>query len=341
MPTARSIIVSSPPRGRIHDFDLVVLDGRLLFVGTHDISRHACTWDPATDLWTEYPLENPWVDWDGDYTELTALGAAVVDGRIVIGGGGDHQGFAMWDLQSGKVRLTAQEGGVASTARADLGGRSMLVVGGSSFTNVQLWDPSVAEYDGDEGPDGSGPDRPSPHDFQVDVEELAAGSGAGSAVAAGTLGDRPVVVAGGHDGGVLVWDIDQQGSLAEFDDLDETLTDFALAAVDGRTRVVAAGGQSLLLGDPETGEWDEPLTLPGGDVSCLDTDSVMGRPVAVTGAKNGTICVWDLAERRLLGEPFREYDSEVFGVRLTELDGRPVVIAAAHVDSVRVWELPL
>src|SRR6476620_1925499 len=129
MPAARSIIVSSPPRGQIHDFDLVVLDGRLLFVGTHDISRHACTWDPATDLWTEYPLDNPWVDWDGDYTELTALGAAIVAGRIVIGGGGDHQGFAMWDLKSGKVRLSAQEGGVDSTARADFRGRPMLVVG--------------------------------------------------------------------------------------------------------------------------------------------------------------------------------------------------------------------
>ena len=40
MATTRSVIVSSPPRGRIHDFDLVVLDGRLLLVGTHDVSRH-------------------------------------------------------------------------------------------------------------------------------------------------------------------------------------------------------------------------------------------------------------------------------------------------------------
>ncbi|WP_395958927.1 hypothetical protein [Actinomadura sp. 6N118] len=71
---------------------------------------------------------------------------------------------------------------------------------------------------------------------------------------------------------------------------------------------MAAGGQSLLLGDPETGEWAEPLTV----ITCLDVGSVRGRPITITSAKDSTICVWDLARRRLLRQPFREYGSEVF-----------------------------
>ncbi|MFI7232890.1 hypothetical protein ACIBO5_57755 [Nonomuraea angiospora] len=37
----------------------------------------------------------------------------------------------------------------------------------------------------------------------------------------------------------------------------------------------------------------------------------------------GTICVWDLAERRLLGQPLQGHSSEVFGLRVADLDSRP------------------
>jgi WD40 repeat protein len=69
------------------------------------------------------------------------------------------------------------------------------------------------------------------------------------------------------------------------------------------------------------------------------TGTVGGRAVAVTGAEDGTVCVWDLAERRLLGEPIIEHDEEVFAVRVTELGGRPVAISAGRDGVMRVWAL--
>jgi WD40 repeat protein len=148
------------------------------------------------------------------------------------------------------------------------------------------------------------------------------------------------VVSGGRHGGVLVWDIEEERHLARFDDLDQTPTEFALAPVDGRIRVIAAGGQSLVLGDLESNEWGEPLTVPGDEISCLTGGTVHGRPFAVTGARDGTICVWDLAERRLLGQPLQGHNSEVLGLRVADLDSRPVIISSAHCDSVHLWEFP-
>jgi len=325
-----------PYDGQIHDFDIVVRDGRPLLVGTHDRSRRAFTWDPASDQWAGYELDDPWLD-ETDYTELTALGAAVVGGRIVIGGGGEHQGFAQWDLESGKVRLSAQEGGVSSTSTAGLGDRTLFVVGLSSGPPVQLWDPAMAEPGGSEDI-GAQEEDSSPYDFLVEVEELEAVSYAASAVAAGTLRDRPVLVTNGVDGGVLVWDVDGEGPLAEFDDLDEELCQFALVAGDGLGRVVAAGRRNLLVGDPATGEWDEPLAVPGGDIACLDAGMVNGRMVAVTGAEDGTVCAWDLTGRRPLGEPFRGQGG-VHAIRMTGLTGRQVAISAGRENVVRVWEL--
>ncbi|MGY0061294.1 hypothetical protein ACWY4P_32945 [Streptomyces sp. LZ34] len=348
--SVHSPLISSLPPSCHHivDFDLVTLDGRLILVGSPDRDRRACTWDPASDRWTQFELDVP--DEDFPRTDLTALGAAVVDGRIVIGGGGDHQGFAMWDLETGKVRLSAQEGGLASVVRADFGDRSRLLVGFAGTWGVELWDPSVAEpEDGhdddadldDEDDSVTEPEQPSPYDSLVDIQELECQSGASSAAAAGLLAGRPVVVAGGRHGGVLVWDIEEERHLAKFDDLDETLTEFALASVDRRVRVVAAGGQSLVLGDPESNEWSEPLTVPGDEISCLTAGTVHGRLFAVTGARDGSICVWDLAERRLLGQPLQGHSSEVFGLRVADLDSRPVIISSAHCDSVHLWEFPL
>ncbi|MFF4520648.1 WD40 repeat domain-containing protein [Streptomyces bluensis] len=330
------------------DFDLVTLDGRLILVGSPDQDRLACSWDPASDHWTQYELDVP--DEEFRYTELTALGAAVVDGRIVIGGGGDHQGFAMWDLETGKVQLSAQEGGTGSVVRVDFGDRSRLLVGFAGVWGVQLWDPPVVEPEDRQHDDGglaneddsvTEPEQPSPYDSLVDIEELECQSGASSAAAAGLLAGRPVVVAGGRDGGVLVWDIEEERHLAKFDDLDETLSEFALASVDGRIRVVAAGGQSLVLGDPGSNKWGEPLTVPGGDISCMTAGIVRGRPFAVTGARDGAICVWDLADRRLLGRPLQGHTSKVLGLRVADIDSRPVIISSAHCDSVHLWEFPL
>ncbi|SEH01300.1 hypothetical protein SAMN05444920_1204 [Nonomuraea solani] len=351
MTSNEPLISSLAPFGtfgsHMYDFDLITLDGQLLVVGTPDEDCRACTWDPGADRWMTYELDAPDEE---SFTELTSLCAAVVDGRIVIGGGGDHQGFAMWDLTTGRVRLSAQDYGTASAVRADFGGYSRFVVGASSFTGVDLWDPSLTEPDDDDG-DEDKPEQPSPYDSLVSVR-LWCKSRTSSAAAAGLLDGRPVVVGGHPSGVVAVWDVEGR-PLAEFDSLDRlagsedsgrfpgaTLTDFALVVVDGRTQVVAAGQQRLLVGDPRSGEWGEELTVPGGEIVCLDADTVHGVPVAVTGAEDGTICVWDLTERRVLGRPFQKYDSEVFGVRLAELHGRPVVVSSGRFSSVDVWEIP-
>ncbi|MEV5571361.1 WD40 repeat domain-containing protein [Spirillospora sp. NPDC052269] len=326
------VMVSRLPfDGQIQDFDVVVRDGRTLLVGTHDRSLRAFSWDVAGDAWTEHELGDPWFGEDG-YTELTALAAAVVDGRVVIGGGGQHQGFAQWDLESGAVRMFAEDGGVASATAAVLGGRTWFVVGVSSVPPVQLWDPAVADP-GEDDPD----DTPSPYDHLIEVDALEAFSSASSAVAAGALKDRPILVGPGGDGRVFVWDVENDALLLEVDEIELELSDFALVDA-GVPRVVASGGRTLLVGDLATGEWEEPIDVLCDAVTCLDATVVEGGAVAVTGSKDGTICAWDLEARRLLAEPFRG-DHAVTALRITELDGRQVVISSDKDGAVRIMDL--
>ncbi|GAA1595522.1 hypothetical protein GCM10009678_91880 [Actinomadura kijaniata] len=331
----------APRLGSLYGFSVVQRDGQSILAGSHDQSLEACSWNLSSDVWTVHELDDPWLD-EANYTELTAFGAVVVDGRIVGGGGGDHQGFALWDLESGKVRLSAQEGGGVTTSAVVVGGRALFVVGSPAAPGVQVWDASVVEADEEEyeRAETAGLDKPpSPYASMVDVNELEARSHAASAVAAGALDGRLVLVANGADGGVLVWDVDGQRALVEFDDLDEGLTDFALVTGD-RAHVVAAGGQQLVVGDPATGEWGEPLAVPGDEISCLAAGLVNGRLVAVTGSEDGTVCAWNLDERWLLAEPIRGM-GEVRAISITELDGRQVFVSTGRDGVMRVWEFTL
>src|SRR5262245_26401518 len=107
--TSFSVIRSSaiPSDSPIEDFDVVQVDGHPLVVCV-DFGSRVFTWNPLENLWNGHPLDTPYRPEDGlDVIEMTAIGAVVLDGRIVVGGGADHQPFAQWDLETGAVEISA------------------------------------------------------------------------------------------------------------------------------------------------------------------------------------------------------------------------------------------
>ncbi|GAA4624856.1 hypothetical protein GCM10023196_026720 [Actinoallomurus vinaceus] len=330
-----SRIVSDTP---IQDFDIVVVDGRPLVVCADFHGEKVFTWDPADDRWVEHPLDNPFGPDEMEGDCLLEIGAVVLDGRIVVGGGGYRQPFAQWDLETGAVRtyIRDEHGGLAKTSTMALDGRSLFVCGDSSVpARVRLWDASQR--------DSLIEDEEIDH--LADPIELYGHFDSIGGLGSGTLGGRSVVISGGVDGRVMVWDIHDKDPVVQFERAPFAVMGVGLATVDGRSRVVAAGGESVMLGDPGTGAWDEPIGVSGDEdqddegIECMDVGVVDGRPIAVTGAKDGTVCVWDLAGRRLLGEPFTEHEREVFAVRITALGGRTVALTAGRDRRMRVWSL--
>ncbi|MBO2448938.1 hypothetical protein J4573_17680 [Actinomadura barringtoniae] len=217
----------------------------------------------------------------------------------MVGGGGDHQDFAQWDLETGTVVEGADGGGVSSARAVTLGGRTLFVTG---YTG-----PAIAV----QSPAKDGLDEEDEHDsFWTETDEL------------------------------------------EFDGIDDAaLGHFALATVKDQAFLIAAGERVLAacdLSDPDAPEWAEPITVPGGDIACLDATVVNGRAVAATGGGDGTFCIWDMADRRLLAEPNTAHGagphpdapSEVFAVRFAEFNARPVAITCGRDGTLRVWNLP-
>jgi WD40 repeat protein len=76
-----------------------------------------------------------------------------------------------------------------------------------------------------------------------------------------------------------------------------------------------------------------------GGVYAVAVSELDGRPVIVSGGRDGTVRVWELADGSPLGDPLTGHDGVVHAVAVGELDGRPVIVSGGEDGTVRVWEL--
>ena len=96
--------------------------------------------------------------------------------------------------------------------------------------------------------------------------------------------------------------------------------------------VAASGGQV-------SSNLRNALTGHTGLVEGLVCTEVNGRPVAVTGSKDLTVRMWDLATGEQVGAPMTGHTGEIEGVACTEVAGRPVAVTVSHDMTVRLWDL--
>jgi len=81
------------------------------------------------------------------------------------------------------------------------------------------------------------------------------------------------------------------------------------------------------------------LTGHTGEVSAVVAAELDGRPMAISGGRDGTVRVWDLATGTPVGDPLTGHTDWVTAVAAAELDGRPVAISGSGDQTVRLWDL--
>ncbi|MFI0815826.1 WD40 repeat domain-containing protein [Streptomyces sp. NPDC021098] len=329
MSDERLILSSAAPGNpRIDGLAVVEADGAPLVVCTGFYTLWS--WAPLQDEWQERPLvyafaEHPLgAEHPDAKNDVDSVAMAVSDGRVVVAAGGDEQGAAIWDLDSGELlRGPTDELYVSSIATVKGEGPPLFVASsGIHWDGARVWG-----LNGEEPP-----------------VELDAGSIWDLATA--SVDGRSLVVGGGEEG-VEVWDAVTGEQVASFHVDDEgSAHAVAFSRLDGRP-VVVAGTDSgkVYVFDLSGDEDDDPIHEPSigheGGINALDVAMVGDHAVAVTGGEDGTVRIWDLSSGRQVGPPLTGHKWSVEAVVVTTMQDRPVAMTAGRDGVVRMWDLTL
>ncbi|MFD7499857.1 caspase family protein [Streptomyces sp. NPDC059850] len=308
------------------------------------LSARRCQADELADaigrLGVALPWTARWAWWSatGAHRLLSGHTKAVVcvatgdlDGRPIAVTGGVDGTARVWDLtnqrQIGEPLTVSTP--VNAVAIGDLGDYTVALTGGVDGT-VRVWDLSAGQEYG----------QPlTGHTNRVEAMEI------------GAIDDTPVVLTASQDGTARIWDLAGRRQLGcDLAVHKRTVLDAALGELDGRP-VAVTGGE-----DKTVQVWDLSDVLDGGDAR-IDGSPLIGpaeavtavclgrlddRTVALVGDKSGMLSLWDLAERRQLGEPVTAHRSlqrsGVASAAIGEFGGRTVALTAGVWDT-RLWDL--
>lgn len=244
------------------------------------------------DLYTGEPVTSTLITgkWGGG-VEALGLMVGPDDGPMVISANSSYV-VTCWDPESGHVSRLGEYGSgfPSAVATTKQGWRSFVVTAGDG--RVEVWD-------------GSGVEIACAHVSQRRGETLLT-----RALATAALDGEQVVIAGASDGTLRVWGFPDVLKTSPDPDnflfpwmlreitvsrLPASIGAVAMVEVDGRTLVLAAVDRWLRLADPASGDLvGLPLSGHTDSITTMSTGVVRGRPVAVTGSTDGTVCAWPL-----------------------------------------------
>ncbi|MFB7526808.1 WD40 repeat domain-containing protein [Streptomyces sp. NPDC056178] len=298
------------------------LDGRLIAVisdGPESVGENVRAWD----LNTGRQLWGPVTDRRG-----ASVATAVLDGRpVAVILSGSDEVVRVRDLATGEqLREFPTNGrGGQTLATAMLDGRPVVVTGWP-----EVWDLTTGEQIHElKGP---GDAVLSLAVEALDDRHLGAATGAidgGEAVTEAK--ERTVVVAGVFGdacGSVWAWDLatgEQVGEpFEEAPGWPEGVSTVAVVVVDGHA-AAAYGGALEGMCNLTTGEEleEEDYFGRGEAIKALTTTVIDGRSVLISGSRNGTVRMWDVARREQIGRPLA-FPMPVGAVEVAP-DGRLVV----------------
>ncbi|MEV0398659.1 hypothetical protein [Actinoallomurus sp. NPDC050550] len=331
MRTQAAMSSSEVPSGsRITDFTVVETATGPLVVCADLRYGGVWSWDPLRDVWQDRPLAfacagDPMAaQYPDAENDIDSVAAVVSGGRVVLAAGGDEQGIALWDLESGELIRGASFNDDYTAAITEVRGEGppLFVTATQNADEILVWRPSAEE-----------PPTELPNDDILGIGGVTAASGHGLAMAA----------AGGGDGAVTVWDLTRGESLASFYSEAGHVAAVSLSRLAEGPVVAAAAENDIyvwdLTRDPEDDPIHDPLTGHEETIRSLDTVTFDDRCLAVTGGDDATVRIWDLRTGTQVGDPLSGHKGSVETVRTAVLDGRHVALSAGRDGRINVWDL--
>ncbi|MGW6905884.1 caspase family protein [Streptomyces sp. NPDC054940] len=308
------------------------------------LSARRCEADELADrigqLGVELPWTARWAWWSasgahrllsGHTKSVTCVAVGDLDGRPIAVTGGLDRTARIWDLTTQRQIGEPLPVGIAVSAIAigDMEDYTVALTGGVDGT-VRIWDLSAGQEYGQ-------PLRG--HTNRIEAMQI------------GALDGRAVVLTASQDGTARIWDLVARRQLGcDLAVHKRTVSDAALGELDGRPIAVTGGEDKAVyvwdLSDlPAGGDArvdGSPLIGPAEAVSAVCLGRLDDRTVALVGDKSGMLSLWDVAERRQIGEQVTAHRylvrSGVASAVIGDFHGRAVALTAGAREA-RLWDL--
>ena len=235
-----------------------------------------------------------------------------------------------WDLATGQQigpPMRGHDGVVTSVAFGQRGGLPIAVSGGHDHT-VRIWDLIGGRQIGE--PLGE------PEDGPITTRRVI------QSVAVGERDGVPVVVSGGSEDTLRLWDLTTGKQIGQpWSGHTDGVTSVAVGAIDGAPAAVSGGYDLTIrvwnlttgkqIGEPLTGHTDAVQSVAFGELN--------GGPVAVSGGQDNTVRIWNLATGQQIGEPLTGHTATIWAVAFGQVDGAPSAVSGGYDRMVRLWDL--
>ncbi|MFD8978430.1 WD40 repeat domain-containing protein [Streptomyces sp. NPDC059564] len=276
----------------------------------------------------------------------THAGPAPTGGALLLPEPGDPRGPSWFALSGDRVpHIEVRDIGTGDTvARIDTGrppsamawaqrgeGRVLVSAGGSAVGSaggegygIRLWDADSRQFL---------PDVLEGHFLPVRALASCA-----------TADGRHLLLSGGDDETVRLWDLDDPGPLREWTGHDLRIRAVAAASAEGGGDWFASASSdgTVRLWDAEHGPLGGPLRCDQGllHAVALNPCPIGGLPPHLASAGDtGTVRLWDLREHRPLGKPLTGHTTAVHALALWNADGHGSFAAAGAADgTIRIWD---
>lgn len=317
-----------PSSSRIMNFTLVETAAGPLVVCADSNYGGVWTWDPLRDVWQERPLAfacggDPLAaQYPDAANDIHSVAAVMSGGRVVLAAGGDEQGVAFWDLESGELIRGARFDDPYLAAITEVRGEgSPLFVSATQYAEeILVWGPSAE----------------APVELLNEVGRIAcltASHGLGFSLAA----------AGGMDEGAAVWGLPAGGEVRTFDTDEKRVLAVSLTKLAGDPLLVAGIEDEIHVWSLADEHGDDPIhdPLTGHEdaVLAVDTAVIDERVLAVSGGDDATVRLWDLATGTQLGDTLIGHGGSVETVQTAILNGHHVALSAGRDGRINIWDL--
>ncbi len=287
------------------------VDGRPVIVSAgHDGTVRR--WDAAGGVKIGGPLE-------GHKSSVDAVDLTILDGLPVIVSSGHDRTIRRWDAATGEAIGSPIDVGALSAEAIATGlidGHQVLVAG--SFGRIQIYVASTGE-----------PFCPplAGHHLRV------------NSVAFAMWDDRPVIISGGNDTTIRLWESFSSATDSVPTGGRTTGEHLAYTSLEGRPVIVSGHGLYIRRLDARTGETVGSAIRT--DLVWIDSVAVGmidGSPVIVGGSDNGNILRWSAVSGAKVGRPIEAHQGRVKGLALADVNGRPIIVSGGVDGRMLFWD---